>query len=85
MEFVGVLVSSDGYRPLPDNVTGITEFKVPECRRDLLRFLGMANYYHSFGPNFAVLAAPLCAVTSPGRTYTWLGCALRRLRKVLTL
>ena len=37
----------------------ISDFPVPICKRQLMRFLGMAGYYRKFCDNFSVIAEPL--------------------------
>ena len=37
----------------------ISDFPVPTCKRQLMRFLGMAGYYRKFCDNFSVIAEPL--------------------------
>ena len=37
----------------------ISDFPVPTCKRQLMRFLGMAGYYRKFCDNFSVIAEPV--------------------------
>ena len=37
----------------------ISVFSVPTCKRQLMRFLGMAGYYRKFCDNFSAIAEPL--------------------------
>ena len=40
-------------------VEAIHQYAVPKDKPDIMRFLGMAGYYHKFCQNFATIAAPL--------------------------
>ena len=46
-------------KPLEAKVSAISEFPVPKCKRQLMRFLGMAGYYRKFCKNFSSIAEPL--------------------------
>ena len=59
IEFLGHVVDSVGIRPLPDKVKAITDFPFPQSVKSLRRFLGMANYYNRFIPNFSSVLQPL--------------------------
>ena len=37
----------------------ISDFPVPTCKRQLMRFLGIAGYCRKFCDNFSVIAEPL--------------------------
>ena len=42
----------------------ISDFPVPTCKRQLMRFFGMAGYYRKFCDNFFVIAEPLTNLLS---------------------
>ena len=77
ISFLGHQVTAGGIRPLEEKVTAIREYKRPETKKDLKRFLGMVNFYHRFIPHAAALLAPLHALTvtahdsSRSATVTW--------------
>nr|VZI06940.1 unnamed protein product [Spirometra erinaceieuropaei] len=64
LEFLGHLVDSHGIRPLPSKVAAIRDFPSPTSKRQLQRFLGMANFYRRFLPNCADLMLPLTNMLS---------------------
>ena len=70
IEFLGHKVTAAGILPLPDRVTTIKEYPVPENRAALQRFLGMINYYHRFLPKIAGHLKPL-HVASAGSVQSW--------------
>ena len=49
----------------------ISDFPVPTCKRQLMRFLGMAGYYRKFCDNFSVIAEPLTNLLSKGTKFIW--------------
>lgn len=57
--FLGHTVSEAGVAPLPDKITAIKEFNLPNTVCELKRFLGMFNFYRRFVPNAAQSQAPL--------------------------
>ena len=57
--FLGHLVGQGQVKPLEAKVNAISEFPVPKCKRQLMRFLGMAGYFRKFCKNFSGIAEPL--------------------------
>ena len=49
----------------------ISDFPVPTCKRQLMRFLGMAGYYRKFCDNFSVIAEPLTNLLSKRAKFIW--------------
>lgn len=58
-------------RALADKVQAILDFPVPQTRRDLRRFLGMAGDYCGFCRNFSDVVAPLTSLTSTSPPFEW--------------
>ena len=48
-----------------------SDFPVPTCKRQLMRFLGMAGYYRKFCDNFSVIAEPLTNLLSKRTKFIW--------------
>ena len=71
VKYLGHEVSSTGIRRLPETVRAITEFKTPACRRDVLSFLGLCQWYSAFIPNFAYKSAGLTKLTSKNVPFHW--------------
>ncbi|MEM7469106.1 MAG: reverse transcriptase domain-containing protein, partial [Pseudomonadota bacterium] len=63
VQFVGIQISANGARPIPDRVAAISDIPAPETVRALKRFLGMIGFYHRFIPSFSHIAAPLTSLT----------------------
>ena len=63
LEFLGHVIGVEGINVQASKVAAIKEYPVPITRKDLKRFLGMANYYHSFIVGLAEILAPLSAIS----------------------
>ena len=59
MTFPGHVVGHGCIKPVEAKVETIMNFPVPDGKRALRRFLGMAGYYRKFCRNVADVAAPL--------------------------
>ena len=72
VNFLGHRVTTSGILPLPDRVAVLQDYKVPETKAALQRFLGMINYYHRFMPKIAGGLKPLhSACSGRGQTIEW--------------
>ena len=49
----------------------ISDFLVPTCKKQLMRFFGMAGYYRKFCNNFSVIAEPLIDLLSKRMRFKW--------------
>lgn len=59
VDYLGFHVSAGGISMVPDYVRRITEWPVPTTGTELQSFLGVANYYRSFIPEFSGITACL--------------------------
>ena len=71
VKYLGHYVSSSGIRPLPKNVSSVSDFPVPHDKKSLQRFLGAVNYYRSFMKNLADILLPLTAMLKKSAVWTW--------------
>ena len=55
VNYLGYLVSSKGIQPDPDKVKIIGEMKFPRSPKEMLRFLGAANFYREFIHKFSTI------------------------------
>ena len=60
--FLGHVVSAGQLRPSPERVKAITEFPVPQNIHQSRSFVGMANFFRDFIPNFSEISAPLTSL-----------------------
>ena len=57
--FLGHEVGRGKVMPIKANDKAISEFLIPDGKKPLMRFLGMAGYYRKFCSNFSTIAEPL--------------------------
>ncbi len=58
-------VSAAGVAVDPCKVAAVQDWPVPTSNVDLLRFIGLYNYYHWFVDSYADIAAPLTSLCGP--------------------
>ena len=66
INFLGHRITTEGTLPHPSKVEAIRIFQKPNTIKDLRRFLGMINFYHTYIPSAAELLAPLTSMLSGG-------------------
>ena len=71
LTFLGHVVGHGQVKPIEAKVEAISNFPVPTCKRQLMRFLGMAGYYRKFCNNFSVIAEPLTNLLSKRMRFKW--------------
>ena len=65
--FLGHLLGQGQVKPLEAKVNAISEFPVPKCKRQLMRFLGMAGYYRKF----CISQVPLTNLLKKRSKFKW--------------
>lgn len=69
--YLGHKCSKDGCEPDPDKTKAIQSIKPPKSVKEIQSFLGIANYYRRFIPNFAKIAIPLVKLTRKETPFNW--------------
>ncbi|SAL94817.1 hypothetical protein, partial, partial [Absidia glauca] len=69
-EFLGHIITPDGIGMDPLKVQAIQDWHPPTSVKELQVFLGFANYYRKFIPNYSKLALPLTKLLSK-KVPTW--------------
>ncbi|CAI7729430.1 unnamed protein product [Closterium sp. NIES-53] len=69
--FLGHMVSAQGVHVDPKKIEAVRTWKTPENVKELQQFLGFANYYNRFVPNYAKIAAPLTNLLKKNTPYQW--------------
>lgn len=69
--FLGHVVGQGRVLPVNAKIEAITQYPVPDNKKALMRFLGMATYYRRFCPNFSTVATPLTDMLSSKRVFAW--------------
>ena len=57
--------------PDPGKIKAVLEWKAPKTQKEVRRFLGFANYYRMFIPNYSKIAGALTALTGKGVPFSW--------------
>jgi hypothetical protein len=63
VEFLGYIISGEGFSMDPKKIQTIMECKKPKTVRDVQCFLGFANFYRFFIQDYSKIAAPLTRLT----------------------
>jgi len=73
VDFLGLIVGANGVRMDPAKVAAIAEWPPPKSLTDLQSFLGFANFYRRFVPNYS---KNCCAMTNclrtKAKTFEWI-------------
>ncbi|GFN91819.1 Pol polyprotein [Plakobranchus ocellatus] len=60
------MISHGTLAPVQDKVSKLINLTVPTTKKQVRSFMGMLNYYRSFIPDFASIAAPLTNLLRKG-------------------
>ena len=71
VEFLGHHVSAGQVRPSSKKIKAIIEFPRPTSVRSIREFIGMANFYRPFVPNFSAIAKPLTDLLKSESQFEW--------------
>ena len=87
IRYLGHVVGQGCVAPIAAKTEAIANFPVPQSRKEVMRFLGLAGYYRRFCQNFSQIAVPLTELLKKGSSFTWTpACqtAFDHLRKLLS-
>ena len=62
MVYLGHVVSKEGIYTDPSEIEAVQNWPVPECTKDVPKFLGFKGYYRRFIKGYAAIARPLNAL-----------------------
>ena len=64
-EFLGYVITPEGIKMDANKVKTITNWPLPKSIHDIQKFLGFANFYRRFIPNFSSISQPLTDLVKP--------------------
>ena len=69
--FLGIVIGEGKVEMEKDKVEGVLKRPMPQCVKDVRKFLGLANYYQRFVKNFAKVALPMNQLTRKDEKWKW--------------
>jgi len=69
--FLGVVIGPEGIKMEEEKIKGVLEWPTPKLVKDVQKFLGLANYYHWFIKEFALVARPLHDLVKKDKKWNW--------------
>jgi hypothetical protein len=69
VDYLGHVISADGIRPSRDKTAALLALPSPSSIKSLRSFLGLANYFRSFIPQFSSIATPLFRLTRSNKRW----------------
>ena len=71
IEFLGMIIGQGKIKMDSVKLSAIKEWKPPASIKDVCSFLGFANFYRKFIPNFSNVVAPLNLLTRKDQPWAW--------------
>ena len=71
VHYLGYVISTAGVSPDPAKTEVVSSYPIPTDSKQLRQFLGLANYYRRFVPDYSKIAEPLHKLLRKGATYNW--------------
>jgi hypothetical protein len=84
LPYLGHIVGRDGNRPQERHLVQIRDALPPRTKKQLQRFLGLANWVREYVPMFATIAAPLTDLLVMKKTFRWIDAAQKTFDKLKT-
>ena len=71
VQFLGHIVSREGVATDPSKTEKVANWPVPQNKREVQQFLGLASYYRRFVRDYATIAKPLHRLTEKNAPFKW--------------
>ncbi|CAI7932355.1 unnamed protein product, partial [Closterium sp. NIES-54] len=71
VQFLGHMVSAQGVHVDPKKIEAVRTWKTPKNVKEHQQFLGFANYYNRFVPQYAKIATPLTNLLKKNTPFKW--------------
>ena len=70
-EYLGYILSPDGFRMSTEKVSAITDWPTPWKVKDVQLFLGFCNFYRRFIWNYSAITVPITRLTRSNVKWVW--------------
>ena len=71
MEYLGMIIGQGLIRMDPAKLAAIRDWHPPSSVKGVHSFLGFANFYHKFIPNYSNIVAPIVLLTRKDHPWSW--------------
>ena len=71
MEFLGMMIGQGEIKMDKKKLEAIKEWKPPTSVKGIRSFIGFANFYRKFIPDFSNIITPLNLLTHKGEPWAW--------------
>ena len=71
IDYLGVILEKGRTRIDPAKVSGVRDWPVPKCVKDVRSLHRFCNFYQAFIAGFSKIALPLNALTKKGQPFIW--------------
>lgn len=71
IDFMGYHLGHNKVGPCHDNVRKLVDFPAPKSKKQIQRFLGIANFNRRFIPKYAEITKPLTRILSDKEEFVW--------------
>lgn len=69
--YLGHIIGADGVRPDPKKLEAVDKFPVTKNPKNVMQFLGLANYYRRFIKKFSKISKPISKLLQKGSKFVW--------------
>jgi len=86
--FLGVVIGGGKVEMEEEKVGGVLKWPIPQCVRDVRKFLGLANYYRCFVKDFTKVTLPMNRLTRKDEKWRWgdeQEKAFKQLKEIFTI
>ena len=71
VEYLGYVITPEGLQMDPAKIRDVKEWRIPKSVKELMSFLGLANFYRKFVKGYSSMAAPLSNLTRNDTPWVW--------------